>query len=170
MNNIDRFLRVLYKDCDLDHLFKLYYSYLDYNTGFNVRNNDCRERLVDLYTSIYPDNYNYESVKLMIDHYSDGDYYDGIDLLRNKVIGNIQKSNDENKKELYINDNIFVYDGIFDKIDINVIISLKFAHDKLNDEEIIKYGSSIINYLNYEKRKEFSLSENHMHLSASGYT
>lgn len=69
MNNIDRFLRILYKDCNLRRLFQVYEDGGVLGTCFTLDNPICRRRIISDYQWIYPNNYNEDVLEHMLEYY-----------------------------------------------------------------------------------------------------
>lgn len=178
MDNIDRFCRVLYKDCDLMELFSRYESNGNLDLGFTMDNKKCKKRMLRDYAALYPYNYNGDVLEMLLQHYSSqpcgfAPPNDGIGLLV-QAIDVLEKYEKNSKPALRVQrERAFEWEGLCDKIDNNILIALYCSsHPDLEKEEaFLTVFSETGNVVSFEeKNKGLTYCENHMHLKGSGYS
>lgn len=187
MKQIDRFLRIIYKDFPLQRVFQLgmerhlydkpysksWYSlfWLTPNqSGFEM---DYLNEVKKIYREVYHD-YNDDEVNYLLDKYTQ---------LSKRVTPTGFKGNTinffvyiadnlmfyQNGKVTIRFDNLLEWNGIINKIDANILFAMKAA---LEGHEILLDDPHKVDHDNNRLNTILSrgISDNHMHLKGSGYT
>lgn len=180
MRNGDRLLRVIYKEMSLNSL-KINQNgneFVDIDETldmlFDLNNNFFQNSIIHYYSRIYPDNYNDDSIEMILknqikkienDYNSSNTVY--LFLYYAKKLFHLIDN------QIYVDfDYLLEWDGFANKIDINIFYSafLALAHDQLDYKK--HKHESIIRNTNERLNKILNkgIAENHMHLNASGYS
>lgn len=190
MNNIDRILRIVYKDIDFSNLFDFKSYAVNDNkfwqvieSRFNFSSKEFTEYIQKSYLEIYPDNYNPETIKAMILYYAreskelmNKEHICKYIEITNTILLIVKCSNQmlhayAEFKENRAN-NTLEFDGILNKVDERVIYGIAKALIDMDRGiyeaayDSMKRGLLFDEFLSPMKTK---ISENHMHLKGSSY-
>ncbi len=167
MQNVDRIIRVIYRE--------LFSKILDSNTiekdlkvDYSLNNTDFVRDIIYAYLKIYPNNYNYEEVNILVEKVKDEikHKYNNLNplyiimLYANEIL--LVESNRLKVKF----DDLFEWNGFITKIDSNIFQAAFLQNSNgLNCETVIEHDNErLYNIL------KTGLYENHMHLNGSGYS
>lgn len=176
MNNIDRILRIIYRELNISDLIdKIDYKYSE-DYSFNLKNKDLKEKIAMRYATVYPDNYSFEEVLNILNFYNDKikkySYNDTPDFYNLFYLCAEQLLSVKNNDLLVSFDNLLEWDGICNKIDASIVIaaylaanSLSYSNKNVNTGAVLKHDNSSINSILLK-----GAADNHMHFSASGYS
>ena len=173
--DIDRVLRIIYRELVFEHFNQpvAVDNYSEILEKFNLNNSDFQTEVINKYLQVYPDNYNREDLELLLSNLAE---------ILKKQYGNANSVyliflvSDEifhqSNKELYVDfGDLLEWDGYRNKLDTKLFLSayviqkdLKMNQAPLNS--VLAHNNKRI----YDIMRRNGLSENHMHLKASGYT
>lgn len=173
--DIDRVLRIIYRELVFEHFNQpvAVDNYSEILEKFNLNNWEFQTEVINKYLQVYPDNYNREDLEVLLTNLAD--------ILKKKygsanAVYLIFLVSDEifhqSNKELYVDFcDLLEWDGYRNKLDTKLFLA---AYIIQKDKEKNKTPSnSVILHNNkriYDIMRRNGLSENHMHLKASGYT
>lgn len=174
-NDLDRIIRIIYRELTREYYQtnNLKHDIFYYKNLFNLSDEQFQQRIIGKYLQVYPTNYSYDDLKSLL--YSittlvEAEYghTDAIFLMFYTAKHLLKKDRDQ----LYVEfDQLIEWDGVRNKVDAKLFIAAyKVEHVQ---EEKNYYENSIVKHDNkrlYEIIKRHGISENHMHLKASGYT
>lgn len=175
--DIDRIIRIVYKELSFsDHLHYSYFHKESYSKGerdsFDLANIIFRTRIKKDYMRLYPNNYNADDLDCILelvtqqlqDNYNSSNTMYLIFLVADTIIR-------QGLDGIYINfDDLLEWDGFINKIDIKLFIAAYMVSNEIEGTQSLLM--STLNHNNkylYDIFKRIGLSENHMHLKASGY-
>ncbi|MDT2849131.1 hypothetical protein P7H60_08125 [Vagococcus carniphilus] len=180
MKNLNNDKRVFYKD--VDRIIRIVYKEMNFNTTnffdlkwyeyFDLSNENFIRVIKTNYIKFYPDNYHEDDLDYLL-----------IDLakkIKNKYgstnsiylipyISTMILKYDQNQLYVDFND-LLEWDGFINKLDIKLFVSSMLASNCSLEPEV--YGGSVVGHNNftiYDICSRNGISENHMHLQASGY-
>ena len=168
--DVDRIIRIIFKEIKMqDHVYT--YSE-DILSCFNLSNVNFRRIIKTKYIELYPENYHEDDLEYILD--------DLVLLLTNEygtanavfLISIVAKNILHfDLRQLFVNfDDLLEWDGFINKIDSNLFIASKLAESRYRSnishlERTISHNNHYIHDLCHR----INLSDNHMHLQASGY-
>ncbi|MBO0469477.1 hypothetical protein JZO66_02880 [Enterococcus sp. DIV0242_7C1] len=174
-NDLDRMIRLIYRELTHDYYqkYNIEHDIYYYKNLFDLRDESFQQRIFGKYLQVYPNNYNYDDLKFLLHSITkllEEEYgqTDAIFLIFYTAKHLFKLDRDE----LYVEfDKLIEWDGFRNKIDAKLFIAAyKVEH---LPEATNYYENSIVKHNNkrlYEIIKRQGISENHMHLKASGYT
>ena len=173
--DIDRVLRIIYRELVFEHFNQpvAVDNYSEILEKFNLNNSDFQTEVINKYLQVYPDNYNREDLEGLLSNlaeilnrqYGSANSVYLIFLVSNEIFH-------QSNKELYVDFfDLLEWDGYRNKLDTKLFLSayvtqkdLKMNQAPLNS--VLAHNNKRI----YDIMRRNGLSENHMHLKASGYT
>ncbi|WP_314062503.1 hypothetical protein [uncultured Vagococcus sp.] len=174
-NDIDRLLRVIYRELCFDYFQSHHFIPDDpyWIELFDLSNTQFRSRIIGKYIQIYPGNYHTDDLEnlitslegLLSQRYSHSNSLYLIFLTAHHLF-KVDRDN------LYVEFNDLIeWDGFRNKLDPKLFVSAyNVGCSKISHPTSI---TSIVGHDNkqlYDILRRHSISENHMHLKASGYT
>lgn len=172
--DVDRIIRIIYKEINmLDH-FKYYKEdIVDFNfRNFELSDDIFRHRIKRAYFKLYPNNYHIDDIESLLEELTvllEDEYGSSNTIYLIFYIG--KRMIHRNLNNLFINfDDLLEWDGFINKTDMKLFVAAKLVELDIPVER--KHTSSVISHNNYYIHDIFSrnrISENHMHLKASGY-
>ncbi|MGL9729627.1 hypothetical protein [Enterococcus sp. DIV0756] len=174
-NDVDRIMRIIYRELCLDY-FRID-SVIPENAYcrclFDLSNEQYRRNVSSRYLQIYPNNYHMDDLEYLLDSlgeilekkYGDADALNLFPFIADCFL---KKSKDN----LYVDfDNLLEWDGYRNKLDVKLFLAAYNLHHI--ETPTSSKVNSIIGHNNkqlYDILERNRISENHMHLKASGYT
>ena len=173
--DIDRVLRIIYRELVFEHFNQpvAITNYSEILEKFNLNNWEFQTEVINKYLQVYPDNYNREDLEILLTNLAD--------ILKKKygsanAVYLIFLVSDEifhqSNKELYVDFcDLLEWDGYRNKLDTKLFLAA-YIIQKDKDKNKTPSNSVILhnNKRIYDIMRRNGLSENHMHLKASGYT
>ncbi|MGO3373590.1 hypothetical protein [Brochothrix thermosphacta] len=175
LNQVDRLLRIIYKEIDFtDLLIQEDYSSGLSSTAYNLDNKNFVNAVKNKYLEIYPNNYQHEEIDIILDFFKDKllKEYNATNCLYLIIFISKKILRVENNKLFVEFNDLLEWDGLINKLDANIFISAFTAYQKNRyNETTIKNDGLIIRHNNHKLYSilDRGISENHMHLKASGY-
>lgn len=171
--NIDRIIRIIYSELQMTEYIRFTdFEKINYEAVFDLENSVFRKRIEVSYITLYPKNFNYDDLNYLFDFLTEElqrEYQSSNVLYLFFYIAKriINRSNDR----LFIEfDNLLEWDGFINKVDVKLFTSAYFVEK--NWKQDLNVTSTVLEHNNkylYDILKRIGLSENHMHLKASGY-
>lgn len=167
--DVDRIIRIIYKEIGYQKEFG---RFLDKDDYFNLSSPNFKRVIKTKYIELYPANYNEDDLEnILVD-------------LEKQLTDKFQSTNSiylivyisdmilkHNLNRLFVDfEDLLEWDGFINKIDSKLFVAAKLAKNNIPLDTV--YGESVIyhnNYYIYDLCQRTGLSENHMHLQASGY-
>ena len=173
--DIDRVLRIIYRELVFEHFNQpvAVDNYSEILEKFNLNNSDFQTEVINKYLQVYPDNYNREDLELLLSNLAE---------ILKKQYGNANSVyliflvSDEifhqSNKELYVDfGDLLEWDGYRNKLDTKLFLSAYVIQkDLIMNQATLNSVLAHNNKRIYDIMRRNGLSENHMHLKASGYT
>ncbi|MEG2292391.1 MAG: hypothetical protein RR936_08440 [Carnobacterium sp.] len=175
--HLDRVIRIIYKELHFSEV--LIFSANNYSlmttknrmyTEFDLDNKVFQEKIRHRYSYIYPGNYNYEEIDLVITfmctqikkRFNSTNALYLIPLVAESII------NTTNNELFIAFDDLLEWDGYLNKLDSHIFIAAHLALTKkdvsqTNNYSVLKHDNDLL----YDCLSK-GISENHMHLKASG--
>jgi cell fate (sporulation/competence/biofilm development) regulator YmcA (YheA/YmcA/DUF963 family) len=173
--DIDRLLRIIYRELVFEHFNQpiAVTNYSEILEKFNLNNRGFQTEVINKYLQVYPDNYNREDLEILLSNladilkkkYGSANTVYLIFLVSNEIFH-------QSNKELYVDFfDLLEWDGYRNKLDTKLFLSAYVIQKdiKMNQTHL----NSVLVHNNkriYDIMRRNGLSENHMHLKASGYT
>lgn len=171
--NVDRIIRIIYSELQMEEYIQFTdFEKIDYEAVFDLENRAFRKRIEVSYITLYPKNFNYDDLNYLFDFLSEElqrEYHSSNALYLFFYVAKriINRSNDR----LFIEfENLLEWDGFINKVDVKLFTSAYFLeknwdHDLDDNGTVLEHNNKYL----YDIFKRIGLSENHMHLKASGY-
>lgn len=171
--DIDRIIRIIYKETFmLEHINYYNQGLIDFSfDSFDLSNPVFRERIKRSYIKYYSNNYHLDDIEFLLEdvtnqlnkEYGSSNSLYLIEYISKKILH-------RDSKEFYVDfDDLLEWDGFINKIDMKLFVAARLSYfDDYYDE----HTTSVIHHNNqyiYDICKRTGISENHMHLKASGY-
>lgn len=174
--DIDRIIRIIYKEINmLDHL-GYYNQGLDNFSfdSFQLANPVFRERIKRTYIKFYPSNYDLDELECLLEDLTaqlERDYASSNSIYLIHCVS--EKILHRNFNGFYVEfEDLLEWDGFINKIDMKLFMAAKLVNQDDQEELAEHKCDSVVHHDNhyiYDICKRHGLSENHMHLNASGY-
>lgn len=174
-NDVDRIMRIIYRELCLDYFrIDTVVPEHDYcRRLFDLSDEHYRRMISSRYLQVYPDNYHMDDLEYLLDSLGkilEKEYgsADALNLFPFIADCFLKKSKDN----LYVDfDNLLEWDGFRNKLDVKLFLAAYNLHHTETSRPSMM--NSIIGHNNkqlYDILERSRISENHMHLKASGYT
>lgn len=174
---VDRIIRIVYKELSFNNhiLHSCLYKEINSNQiadSFDLNNVNVRTRIKKEYLLLYPNNYNADDLDFILNmitqqllkKYNSSDTFYLIFLVSDLIIN-------KGFDGIYIDfDDLLEWDGFINKIENKLFIAAYQTINGINEDDLI--FAQTVNHNNkrlYDIFRRIGLSENHMHLKASGY-
>lgn len=175
LNQIDRLLRIIYKEINFTDLLIEDYSSSGLSLNFyDLSNEAFSSRVRNKYLEVYPNNYQKEEIDLILAFFKDKllkEYGSANSLYLITFIAKKVLRVENSKVFVEFND-LLEWDGLINKLDANIITSAFLAYQKkIFNNNHIKNNGLIVRHNNHKLYSilDKGIAENHMHLKASGY-
>lgn len=174
LRDADRLLRIIYKEMALENLS---YPCGDILTAtaeeFDLSSDDFRRRIKRKYILIYPNNYHEDDLDFLFDNLCGklGKGYGSTDSVYLIFLA-AEYLFYQAKNELQVNfSDLLEWDGFRNKVDTKLYVAAYYVQHMENSinqkcQPVIKHSNKQV----YDILKRSGISENHMHMKASGYT
>ena len=173
--DIDRVLRIIYRELVFEHYDHPIpvTNYSEILGKFNLDNREFQTEVINKYLQVYPNNYNREDLEVLLSNlaeilkkqYGSANSVYLIFLVSNEIFH-------QSNKELYVDFfDLLEWDGYRNKLDTKLFLSAYVIQKNLKMNQA--HLNSVLAHNNkriYDIMRRNGLSENHMHLKASGYT
>lgn len=170
--DVDRIIKIIYKEIKIQTHVNLFSSCKYQNKNFDLRDHKFRKLVNSKYLEIYTDNYHEDELNLILDDLTDlllKKYNSSNSIYLIMYVSDIILKHD--LKQMYVDfEDILEWDGFINKVDSNLFLASKLAMKNIAVKE--SYLESVAlhnNHFLYDIFYRIGLSENHMHLQASGY-
>lgn len=173
--DVDRLLRIIYREVGWTFFRS---ASEDMNSFlpeglYDLQNESFRNRVISAYLSIYPANYRQEDLEILLDDistqmahkFSSTNALDIIFYVSDMIFS-------KSKSKIYVDFNdILEWDGLRNKLDLKVFITAFLVQqnkqkDEMNFRNIVGHNNKRL----HDILDRYGISDNHMHLKASGYT
>ncbi|GGI65645.1 hypothetical protein ACFQOY_10010 [Enterococcus alcedinis] len=172
--DVDRIIRIIYKEMNMLEHFRYYQEGLaNFNfSSFELSNDIFRHRVKRSYFKLYPNNYHVDDIEMLLEELTDllkKEYNSTNAIYLIFYVG--KKMIHRNLNNFFINfEELLEWDGFINKVDMKLFVAAKLVELNMPIEK--KHTSSVISHNNHYLHDIFErnkISENHMHLKASGY-
>lgn len=172
--DIDRILRIIYRDLAFEHYKPSFNLSIEkgIRNEFNLADEMFQNNIIGKYLQVYPDNYNREDleiilnnlVDILLERYKESNAIYLIFFISNEIF-------QQDTKNVFVDFNdLLEWDGYSNKLDTKLFLASYLLQRNMS---LNAFSNSVLAHNNkrlYDIMRRNGISENHMHLKASGYT